>query len=71
MIFYQLKKEVQCNVFPVVYLPKNLKKAVRLVKSENLTLSEAGRKLDVALKSLKTWIALQQQGALTGILSVA
>ena len=54
-----------------IFTEKFKKEAVRLVKSEGLTLAEAGRKLEVAPKSLKTWIALQQQGALTGSLSVA
>lgn len=47
------------------------KEAVRLVQSEGLTMAEAARKLDVAPKSLKTWISLQQQGALAGSLGVA
>ena len=47
------------------------KEAVRLVQSEGLTIAEAARKLDVAPKSLKTWIALHQQGALKGSLGVA
>ena len=47
------------------------KEAVRLVQSEGLTMAEVARKLDVAPKSLKTWITLHQQGALTGSLGVA
>ena len=47
------------------------KEVVRLVQSEGLTMAEVARKLDVALKSLKTWITLHQQGALTGSLGVA
>ena len=45
--------------------------AVRLVQTAGLTLAEVGRNLDVAPKSLKTWLALHQQGALTGSLGVA
>ena len=47
------------------------KEAISLVQSEGLTMAEVARKLDVALKSLKTWITLHQQGALTGSLGVA
>ena len=47
------------------------KEAVRLVQSEGLTMAEAARKLDVTPKSLKTWIDLHRQGALTGSLGVA
>lgn len=46
------------------------KEAVRLVQSEGLTMAEAARKLDVAPKSLKTWISLQQQGTLKASLGV-
>ena len=34
------------------------KEAVRLVQSEGLTMAEVAKKLDVAPKSLKTWITL-------------
>ena len=37
------------------------KEAVRLVQTEGLALAEVGRNLEVAPKSLKTWIALHQQ----------
>ena len=47
------------------------KEAVRLVQTEGLTLAEVGRNLEVAPKSLKTWIVLHQQGTLTGSLGVA
>ena len=47
------------------------KEAVRLVQAEGLTLAEVGRNLEVAPKSLKTWIVLHRQGTLTGSLGVA
>lgn len=47
------------------------KEAVRLVASEGLTMAEAAQKLDVAPKSLKTWLAQSKQGTLTGSLGVA
>ena len=34
------------------------KEAVRLAESESLTMAEAARQLDIAPKSLKTWISL-------------
>jgi len=47
------------------------KEAVRLAQPVGSTMAEAARKLDVAPKSLKTWISLKQQGTLTGSLGVA
>ncbi len=72
MLFYQLERK-----FNETYLPRRIfteefkKEAVRLVQTEGLTLAEVGRNLDVAPKSLKTWIVLHQQGTLTSSLGVA
>jgi transposase len=38
--------------------------AIKLVVEQGLTLAEASRKLDVATKSLRTWIAQQARGEL-------
>ena len=37
------------------------REAIKLVTAKNLSLAEAGRKLDVATKSLRVWIA-QSEG---------
>jgi transposase len=46
------------------------KEAVRLFKEQGLTLAEVGRNLDVAPKSLKSWVALHDAGELKGSLGV-
>lgn len=72
MILDQLVRRGYETYSPSYFLLKSLKKeAVRLVQSESLTVAEAARKLEVAPKSLKTWISLKQQGTLTGSLGVA
>ena len=38
--------------------------AIKLVLEQGLTLAEAARRLDIATKSLKQWIAQSQQGTL-------
>ena len=38
--------------------------AIKLVNQQSLTLAEAARRLDIATKSLRKWIAQAQQGAL-------
>ena len=40
------------------------KEAVRLLKQQELTLAEVSRNLVIALKSLKTWVALYDAGYL-------
>ena len=47
------------------------KEAVRLFKQQGLTLAEVSRNLDIAPKSLKTWVALYNAGALKGSIGVA
>ena len=46
------------------------KEAVRLFKEQGLTLAEVSRNLDIAPKSLKTWLELCDAGALKGSLGV-
>ena len=40
------------------------REAIRLVNEQGLTIAEASRKLDVASKSLRTWIKQEQSGEL-------
>ena len=40
------------------------KEAVSLFKQQDLTLAEVSRNLDIGHKSLKTWVALYDAGAL-------
>lgn len=47
------------------------KEAVRLFKQQDLTLAEVSRNLDIAPKSLKTWVALYDTGALKASIGVA
>ena len=47
------------------------KEAVRLFKQQDLTLAEVSRNLDVAPKSLKTWMALYDAGTLKASIGVA
>ena len=47
------------------------KEAVRLFKQQDLTLAEVSRNLDIAPKSLKTWVALYEAGTLKASIGVA
>lgn len=47
------------------------KEAVRLFKQQDLTLAEVSRNLDIAPKSLKTWMALYDAGTLKASIGVA
>ena len=47
------------------------KEAVRLFKQQDLTLAEVSRHLDIAPKSLKTWVALYEAGTLKASIGVA
>ena len=40
------------------------REAIRLVNEQGLTIAEASRKLDVASKSLRTWMRQEQSGEL-------
>lgn len=58
------------------YIPRRIfteefkKEAVRLFKEQDLTLAEVSRNLGIDPKSLKSWIALYDAGALKGSLGV-
>jgi transposase len=54
-----------------VFTEEFKKEAVRLVQSEGLTIAEASRNLDIAPKSIRTWISQYQEGTLTGSLGVS
>ena len=47
------------------------RKAIRLVNEQGLTIAEASRKLDVASKSLRTWIKQEQSGELKASLAAS
>jgi transposase len=47
------------------------KEAVGLFKDQDLTLAEVSRNLDIAPKSLKTWLALYDAGSLKGSFGVS
>lgn len=47
------------------------KEAVHLFKQQDLTLAEVSRNLDIAPKSLKTWVALYDAGMLKASIGVA
>ena len=53
-----------------VFTEEFKKEAVRLFKEQGLTLAEVGRNLDIDPKSLKSWVALHDAGALKGSLGV-
>lgn len=46
------------------------KEAILLFKEQDLTLAEVSRNLDIAPKSLKTWVTLYDAGALKASLGV-
>ena len=45
--------------------------AIKLVTEQGLTIAEAGRKLDVATKSLRTWMEQQERGKLRASLGAS
>lgn len=45
--------------------------ATKLITQQGLTIAEAGRKLDVATKSLRTWMEPQERGKLRGSLGAS
>ncbi|RFC36651.1 MAG: transposase [Candidatus Nitrotoga sp. SPKER] len=47
------------------------REAIKLVTEQGLTLAEASRKLDVATKSLRTWIAQLERGELKSSLGAS
>lgn len=59
-------KRIPCRIFTEEFK----KEAVRLFKEQGLTLAEVSRNLEIAPKSLKTWVSQYEQGALKGSLEV-
>ena len=47
-----------------VFTEEFKREAIKLVLAQGLTVAEASRKLDVATKSLRTWIRQQEHGEL-------
>lgn len=47
------------------------REAVHLITQQGLTLAEASRKLDVATKSLRTWMAQSERGELKASLGAS
>ena len=47
------------------------REAIKLVTEQGLTLAEASRKLDVATKSLRTWMDQQERGELKASLGTS
>ena len=47
------------------------REAVQLITKQGLTLAEAGRKLDVATKSIRTWMAQFERGELKASLGAS
>ena len=47
-----------------MFTEKFKREAIKLVTEQGLTLAEAAQKLDIATKSLRTWINQQSQGSL-------
>ena len=47
------------------------REAIKLVTEQGLTLAEVSRKLDVATKSLRTWIDQQERGELRSSLGAS
>ena len=45
--------------------------AIKLITQQGLTIAEAGRKLDVATKSLRTWMEQQERGKLRSSLGAS
>jgi transposase len=45
--------------------------AIKLVTEQGLSITEAGRKLDIATKSLRTWMEQQERGELRASLGAS
>ena len=54
-----------------IYTSEFKREAVKLVTEQGLTLAEVSRKLDVATKSLRTWIDQQERGELRSSLGAS
>ena len=47
------------------------REAIKLVTEQGLTMAEAGKKLDIATKSLRTWVAQLERGELEASLGAS
>ena len=47
------------------------REAIKLVTEQGLTMAEAGRKLDIATKSLRTWVEQLERGQLKASLGAS
>ena len=47
------------------------REAIKLVTEQGLTMAEAGKKLDIATKSLRTWVAPLERGELKASLGAS
>ena len=47
------------------------REAIKLVTEQGLTMAEAGRKLDIATKSLRTWVGQRERGQLKASLGAS
>ena len=47
------------------------REAIKLVTEQGLTMAEAGKKLDIATKSLRTWVAQLERGELKASLGAS
>ena len=54
-----------------LYTAEFKREAIKLVTEQGLTFSEAGKKLDVATKSLRTWMAQCERGELKASLGAS
>jgi len=54
-----------------IYTSEFKREAIKLVTEQGLTLAEVSRKLDVATKSLRTWIDQQERGELRSSLGAS
>ena len=54
-----------------IYTSEFKREAIKLVTEQGLTLAEVSRKLDVATKSLRTWMDQQQRGELRSSLGAS
>ncbi len=60
-------KRIPCRIFTEEFK----REAIKLVTEQGLTMAEAGRKLDIATKSLRTWVGQRERGQLKASLGAS
>ena len=72
MLLFQLVRRIH-ETYPSSYFRRRgfKREAIKLVTEQGLTLAEASRKLDVATKSLRTWMDQQERGKLKSSLGAS